>query len=219
MYPEDELAQHQISNDTQLQVVQHAVDQYVERKNGLVPIITKDNDTPIYLKYVLDFNLLKKENLIQTVPPTAFEAGGTYQYILINVEDNPIVKVIDLKVADQIRQVQQNLNIYISENTYPPFGDKVTESIYTLNYEALRLDEPPFILSPYSGKNLPILIRTTGELIVDYRVDLYQFMQEYEHTYQSGEDLRKIITDNHPIAPAYSIPYQVIDGQPQFLEK
>ncbi len=218
MYPEEELAQNQISNDTQLQVVQHAVDQYVERKNGFIPIVTKDNDTPIYLKYVIDFNLLKSESLIQSIPPTAFEAGGTYQYILIDVEENPTVKVVDLKVADQMRQVQQNLNIYISEHTYPPFGEKVTESIYTLNHEALRLDKPPFVISPYSGKNLPILIQTNGELIIDYRMDLYQFMNEYEHTYVAEDDLRKLITDNHPIAPAYSIPYTIIDGEPQFVE-
>src|SRR5699024_11081248 len=109
MYPSENLNQNQLANDAQLQMVQVAIDQYSEANDGLLPIVTKDNDTPLYQKYLIDFTLLKNQNLMQSIPGTAFENGGHYQYILVDVEENPTVKVIDLRLTDEIRSIQQRL--------------------------------------------------------------------------------------------------------------
>ena len=80
----------------------------------------------------------------------------------------------------------------------------------------MNLDSEPYVKSPYTGNNLPVYISTEGELIVDYRSDIYQLMQENDHPYQEGDDLRQLLTDHYPIVPAYSIPYTMEDGEPVF---
>ncbi len=216
MYPSENLSQNQISNDAQLEIVQQAIDQYAEQSNGLLPIYTKENETPIYQKYLVDFTLLKRQGLLQTVPGTAFENGGSYQYVLVDVENNPTVKVIDLHLSDEIRTIQQRLAIYRGEHTYPPFGEKVEDGIFELDYEKLNLEAPPHVNSPYSDNNLPVFIDTNGELLIDYRIELYQKLQESEHDYEYGEDIRPILTEDHPVVPAYSIPFKIKDNEPIF---
>ncbi|MGN8647080.1 hypothetical protein ACTNEO_13930 [Gracilibacillus sp. HCP3S3_G5_1] len=216
MYPSDNLSQNQIDHDTQLQVVQNSIDQYAEQNNGMLPIITKDSDTPLYQKYVIDFSILKQAGFIQTIPGTAFESGGSYQYVLVDVEENPTVKVIDLHLADELRSIQQRLTIYRDEHTYPPFGDKVEDRVYELDYQELNLDAPPTVNSPYSDNNLPVYISSDGQLLVDYRIELYQALQAKDHSYINGEDIRPLLIEEHPVVPAYSIPYTVEDNEPVF---
>lgn len=216
MYPSDNLSKNQLTNDAQLQTVQIAIDQYVEANGGILPIYTKESNTPLYQKYVIDFSLLKNQNLIQDIPGTAFENGGHYQYILTDVERQPTVKVIDLRIADEIRSLQQRLNIYRNENTYPPFGEQIADQIYSLDYEALNLEAPPHISSPYSDSKLPVYIDTNGKLLIDYRIDLYRELQNKEHNYRKGDDIRPILTEDFPVVPAYSIPFTVEDNEPIF---
>src|SRR5699024_12066160 len=77
-YPENELKENDVSNDAQLEMVQTAVNQYQEETDGLVPIKTKDNDTDKYQKYLIDFSLLQDEQLLQEIPGSAYENGGSY---------------------------------------------------------------------------------------------------------------------------------------------
>lgn len=55
MYPEEKLVQNQVPYKDQLDSVQSAVNQYKEANGGLLPIKTKDAETPIYQKYPIDF--------------------------------------------------------------------------------------------------------------------------------------------------------------------
>ncbi|GAB2574472.1 hypothetical protein [Gracilibacillus alcaliphilus] len=217
MYPSENLTQNQISNDTQLQIVQQAVDQYQTDSGGMLPIITKESDTPLYQKYLIDFPLIRQQGLIETIPATAFENGGNYQYILVDVEENPTVKVIDLRLASEMREFEQRLRIYRDEHTYPPFGSQVAQNIYELNTDELNLGADPQVTSPYSGNMLPVYISSNGQLLVDYRMELYQALQEHDHNYEPGDDIRPILMEDHPIAPAYSIPFTVDEqGEPVF---
>ncbi|UFT97632.1 hypothetical protein KO561_10380 [Radiobacillus kanasensis] len=216
LYPNNRLAKNQVPNDVQVDMVQEAVDQYVEQTQGLVPINTKPEDTPIFQKYILDFAKLKEYSLISSVPGTAFENGGNYQYTLITPEENPTVKVIDLRIAETIRELNFKINAFRSEHIYPPFGEPVTNFMYEIDYKKLGLEQAPFIVSPYSGNNIPILISAEGELAVDYRSDLYQVLEEQDHHYQEGDDIRYLLTDYYPFVPAYSIPYTLQDGEPVF---
>ncbi|ENH97346.1 hypothetical protein J416_05008 [Gracilibacillus halophilus YIM-C55.5] len=217
MYPEENLQKNQLSNDRQLQMVQQAIDQYVKDENGLVPIHTKESDTPLYQKYVIDFQKLKQGNYLQSIPATAFENGGAYQYVLINPETNPTVKVIDIRVVDQLRPIQQQLTIYRDEHIYPPFGKEVAEGIYKLNREELGVSQEDLqINSPYSDHRLPVYINADGELIIDYRMDLYSLLEEVDHDLQLGDDIRSLLTKHHPVVPAYSVPYTIENDEPVF---
>lgn len=219
LYPDSERVENQVPHETQLEMVQAAVDSYQEQTDGLLPIRTKPSDTPIFEKYLIDFKLLKDQNAIAEIPGNAFENGGFYQYILITPEEDPTVKLIDLRVTEALRSVYIRLEAFIQEHTYPPFGEKVEEGIYLVDYEKLKMDEPPTVISPYSKEHLPIIMDVYGNLYIDYRKDLQRALNEYEHDYEEGDDIRYLLTDHTPFAPTYSLPYTIKDGEPVFMEE
>lgn len=216
LYPNNELEQNQTPNEDQLELVQNTVEEYQDETNGLVPIKTKEADTPEFQKYLVDFTALKEEQLITETPGNAYENGGKYQYVLITPEDNPRVKLIDLEITNAIRKVRVELDTYRNEHTYPPFGEQIAPGVYEINYKKLGLDSKPVVTSPYSQKKLPIIMDEEGELYVDYRTDLYEALHEHDHDYKNGDDIRYLLTDTAPFAPAYSLPYTVKDGEPVF---
>lgn len=216
LYPQSELSKNQIPNEEQLASVEEAVLQYKEQSNGLVPIKTNPSDVPLYERYIIDFSMLKEAQLISEVPGTAYENGGVYQYILLTPEDEPRVKLIDLRVTEKIREVNVKLDIYRQKNLYPPYGEQIADGIYRLNYEKLGIDEEPFVISPFSEQKLPLLITTDGEIIVDYRVDLQMALEEFSPSVEEGEDIRFILEDNYPFVPAYSVEYTIENNKPVF---
>lgn len=217
LYPKEELAKNQIPNESQLEMVQNAVDQYVEMTDGLVPIKTKPSDVDIYEKYLIDFTILKENNLISEIPGTAYENGGAYQYIILDPENNPRVKLIDLRISDKLRELYTKLDIYRSEHLFPPFGEQIEKGIYKLNYEKLGYKSEPHVVSPFTKNNLPVVMNTDGELFVDYRIDLQQALDEFDHSFEEGDDIRSILEDNYHFVPVYSLPYTIKDGEPVFL--
>lgn len=217
LYPENEQAKNQAPNEDQLELVQQSVDEYRDVTNGLVPIKTKEKDTPIFQKYLVDFTALKEKRLLTEIPGNAFENGGVYQYTLITPEDNPRVKLIDLRMTETIRSIKVKLDIYRNEHLYPPFGEQITNGLYKLNYKKLGFDREPVVVSPYSQKNLPIVIDTNGDLYVDYRIDLYEILQKDKHDTRKGDDIRYLLVENSPFVPVYSLPYTIDDnGEPVF---
>lgn len=217
LYPESELSQNQVPNELQLETVQSAVDTYRENTQGLVPIKTKEKGTPIFRKYLIDFSALQEKSILVEIPGTAYENGGIYQYALLTPEQNPRVKLIDLRMSDTLREVGVKLEIYRNENLYPPFGQPITNNLYKVDYEKLGFDHEPFVVSPYSQKNLPIIMDTDGQLYVDYRADLYEALKKYDHQYKTGDDIRYILAENNPFLPVYSYPYTVKDGEPVYM--
>ncbi|GEN31818.1 hypothetical protein HNQ35_000574 [Cerasibacillus quisquiliarum] len=219
MYPDEELTQNQVPNDIQLEMVQSAVEKYKEETNGLVPIKTKDSDTPIFEKYLIDFSLLKENHLLTEIPSTAYEKGGVYQYTIVDPEENPQVKLIDLRTAEALRKVNVHLEHYRSKHIYPPFDKKVGPEVYTLDYKKLGLDAPPSVISPFSQESLPIIISSDGQLYIDYRKDLQEALNEYKHDYKEGDDIRFLLVEHSPFVPAYSLPYTVKNNEPIFLNE
>ncbi|WP_087971539.1 hypothetical protein [Oceanobacillus rekensis] len=217
LYPQNEMEQNQIPNEEQLQTVQQAVDNYKEEQQGLVPIKTKPNETPIFQKYLIDFSMLKEQGYISEIPGNAYENGGVYQYTLLTPDEDPKVKLIDLRITEAIRSVNVQLDFYRSENIYPAYGEKIAEGIYTVDYKKLGLENPPTVISPYSQQNLPIIMDVDGNLFVDYRIDLNNALNEFDHEYMEGEDIRYLLADNTPFMPAYSLPYTIEKGEPVFL--
>lgn len=218
LYPKDELSQNEIPHEEQLNLVQTAVNEFKEQTDGLVPIKTKSSETPIFEKYIVDFDQLKERNLISSIPGNAFESGGIYQYVLIDPDGEVKVKLIDLRTTDAVHSVQVKLKIYRDKNLYPPFGEKIAEDLYTINYEELGLKEAPHAISPFTKEPLPIIMDVNGDLYIDYRIDLNQILQEKDVDYEEGEDLRYLLTDDYPFVPAHSLPYTIKDGEAVFME-
>src|SRR5699024_9465018 len=106
-------------------MVQTAVLQYMDETNSLLSIKIKDSDVDVYEKYLIDFNMLKERQLISESPGTAYENGGVYQYGIVNPEEDPRVKLIDLRITEEIRSVNLKLNTYRNKHTYPPYGEEV----------------------------------------------------------------------------------------------
>jgi len=219
LYPQSELEKNQVPNESQLQAVQQAVETYKEENNGLVPIKTKPNETPTFEKYLIDFSILKEANILTEIPGNAYENGGIYQYAILNPEEEAQVKLIDLRITEEIRRVNVQLDLYRNEHMYPPFGEKLAKDVYTIDYKKLGLESAPHIKSPYSDNNLPLIMDSKGKLYVDYRIDLNEALNEYDHNYEMGDDIRFILAENTPFLPAYSYPYTTKDNEPVFMEK
>ncbi|MCH1624759.1 hypothetical protein [Fredinandcohnia quinoae] len=219
LYPEERLKQNEIPYKDQLATVQSAVDQYQKESNGLLPIKTRDMETPIYQKYPIDFKKISPKYMAEP-PGNAYESGGVYIYVLVDVETNPTVKLLDLKITEEIRDLNLRVDIYKSSNEYPPFKDKIDTSVFTLDYKKLGYKEEPFVVSPFTGKNLPLVISNTGEIFIDYRMDLYEYLNKYESKYNKGDDIRDILVNNSMFVPTNSLSYTIDNNnEPIFLIK
>ncbi|MFC7060461.1 hypothetical protein [Halobacillus seohaensis] len=217
LYPNSNLKQNQPTNQEQLDAVQQAVNQFHEQESGLLPIKTKDQETSIFIKYLIDFSALRDRGLMGESPGNSFENGGYYQYVIINPEEDPTVKIVDLRMSQSLRSLQAKVDFYENENKYPPLNEKISKGVYNLKYEKMGLDNPPTVDSPYSDQQLPVYINERGELLVDYRKELYELMRQKEHSYTEGDDIRYLLTDHEPFAPAYSPAYTIEGEEPVFM--
>lgn len=216
MYPEEKLVQNQVPYKDQLDSVQSAVDQFKEANGGILPIKTKDAQTPIYQKYPIDFNKIVPKYLSEP-PGNTYENGGLFQYVLVDVEENPTVKLLDLRMAETIREIKMRINA----SGYPPFKDQIADNIYTLDFKKIGYKEEPVAVSPYTNQNLHFIISTDGEIFIDYRSDLYQAIKASKLDLKEGEDIRHILVNESMFVPAYSLPYTIDKSanEPIFLEK
>ena len=80
------------------------MDAYQENNGGLLPIKTRDMETDIYIKYPIEFSKIVPA-YTEKIPSNAYEKGGIFQYVLMDVETNPTVKLVDLRVAERIREL------------------------------------------------------------------------------------------------------------------
>lgn len=217
LFPKNELSQNQVPYEDQLMTVQNAVDQFKEQTNGLIPIKTKDADTPIFEKYLIDFDQLQQQEILSAIPGNAFESGGIYQYVIIDPEETAEVKLIDLRTTEAIRKVNVKLDIYRDKHLYPPFGEEVAEGLYKIDYKKLNFKEEPFVESPFTQNDLPLVMNVHGELFIDYRKDLMQALNEFDHSYTAGDDIRFLLTEHYPFVPAHTIPYTIENNEPIFM--
>lgn len=216
MYPEERLSQNQIAYEDQLQSVQSAVDQYKQDNGGLLPIKTRDQTTPIYQKYPIDFKKISPQYMAEP-PGNSFESGGVFQYVLVDAEKKPKVKIFDLRMAEAIRDI----NLRIKAYGFPPYKEQIADNVFTIDFKKLGYKEEPKAISPYSGQNLPFVVTGNAEVYVDYRIDLFQALKQKETNYEPGDDIRDILVEDTAFVPAYSMPY-TIDAEtkePIFLAK
>ncbi|MGN7409713.1 hypothetical protein [Sporosarcina sp. SAFN-010] len=216
MYPQDEMESKQRPYEDQLETVQKAVDTYREQSQGLLPIKTRDMDIDQYIKYPIDFTKIVP-SLTEKIPSNAYEQGGIYQYVLMDVEENPTVKLVDLRVAERIRELILRKTV----NGVLPFKDPVQEgaNVYEVDFEKMGLKEPLTVESPYSDAHLPLVVGGDGNFYIDYSIDLNRILEKEKPDVKPGEDIRFLLSDKNPILPAYSLPYTVNDNnEPIFMK-
>ncbi|MGV6970121.1 hypothetical protein ACWA17_01035 [Bacillus halotolerans] len=202
----------------QLKLVQSAVDEFQKANGGLLPIQTKDMSTPLYQKYPIDFNRLAPRFMAEP-PSTAYESGGDYQYVLVDVENNPTVKLIDVKMAEKIRDIKLRVQMYRQEHKYPPYHDVLARDLFTLDGKKLGEADSLSVTSPISGNSLPLMIDGDGEIYADYRTELVSCLKKSKKTFKPGTEIQDIIWEETPFVPAFSVKYTVNDKQePVFLE-
>lgn len=211
-YPQESRAQNQVPDVDQLASVQRAVNEF-QAETGVLPIKDSELDTDIFIKYKIDFEKLVPK-YIASPPANAYEKGGIFQYVLWNVEEEPTVKLVDLRVPERIREV----NMRFMATAYPQYKDKIIEHIYTINFENIGYKEEITVQSPYTTNLLPIVVTAEGHLYVDYSMDLYQFMTDNAIVATPGEDIRTLLAEAYPVVPAYSLPYTVdANNEPIFM--
>ena len=216
MYPEEELAKNQIPYKDQILAVQTAVDTFKEDNGGILPIKTKEAGTPIYQKYPIDFKKITPKYIAEP-PGNAYESGGIFQYVLVDVETQPTVKLFDLRITEAIRDIK----LRIKTKGYPPYKEQIAKNVFTLDYKQLGYNKAPFVASPFSNQNLSFVISGSAEVYVDYRPDLYQAMEKKDTKVKPGEDIRSILVKDSMFVPAYSLPYtwDPKTKEPVFLEE
>lgn len=199
--------------EDQLVAVQTAVDSFQEDTSGLLPIKTRDLETDQYIKYPVDFSKIIPSKLGKA-PANSFEAGGIYQYVLMDVEENPTVKLVDLRIADTLRDINYRKGI----NGFGPVAETIAEGVFKLDYKKMGYDSELSVKSPYSDTQLPIVATGDGEVYVDYSIELNRLLQETDEQIEPGEDIRFLLTDKFAIVPAYSLPYTVNEkNEPVFM--
>lgn len=215
LYPEDDQAKR-LPNEVEVEAVQKAVDNYYQDNDGILPIKNKDDETDMFMKYLVDFKRIVPQYLSE-IPKNAYENGGVFQYVIMNPEMNPTVKIFDLRIAEKIREV----NYRLVSKEYPPFKEVIGKNAFSLDYKKLGFEEDPMIESPYTGKNLPLIMSGEGELYVDYTNDLYQLWETGKLSkVKPGEDIRIMLAEQSIFVPAYSLPYTIDEqGKPVFMEK
>jgi hypothetical protein len=216
MYPNQERSQNQLPYKDQIQSVQAAVDSYRKDNGGLLPIKTTEANTPVYQKYPIDFKKLTPRYLSEP-PGNAFENGGVFQYVIIDEETNPTVKLFDLRIAEAIEEIKMRMKA----NGYPPFKKRLAFNVYSLDFTKIGYEKTPYAVSPYTGHNLPFVITGDTEIYVDYSSDLYQALKQQKETIKTGEDIRPILVRDSMFVPAYSLPYTIDPKtkEPIFLYK
>lgn len=199
----------------QLESVQKAVDRYQEQTGGLLPIKTRDMETDQYIKYPIEFSKIVPQYM-EKIPSNAFENGGIFQYVLMDVEENPSVKLVDLRIAERLREL--NLRKFI--NGELPFLDPVGENVYEVDFKKMGFEEPLMVESPYSQARLPIVVAGDGKFYVDYSIDLNRVLMEDKPDVAEGRDIRYLLAEKSDILPAYSLPYTVNEkNEPVFMKR
>lgn len=215
MYPKERRAENQVPSSFYLEATQKAVEQF-QKDTGVLPIVTKDMDTPIFEKYEIDFTKMMPK-YIPDVPANAFEKGGVYMYVLIDVETKPTVRLINLSVVSQVADVQQAVNRFINTKNQLPAKQDIGNGYYMIDYDAIRLKEVQ-VASQVSQALLPLLMNEKGEVGIDYASDIASILRSTKAEVPKDTDPRYVMARQSVFVPAKSFPYTMDNGDPVLLK-
>jgi hypothetical protein len=216
-YPQSQQIQNQGNVNEYIPVVQQAVDQYL-KDSGVLPIKNSQSDSPIYEKYVVDFSKLQRSKYLLNVPANAFEKGGIYIYVIVDVDTKPQIKLMHLPSWKTVREIQSQVDDYQSNhNGNLPLGFKIKDNIFYLDFKKIEMT-PPQLKSFYHPQQILnfIIDQSTGQVAIDYGIDLMLTIQamNVKESLEPGQDLRKLLVEQSVFIPVSSFPYRWIDEQP-----
>jgi hypothetical protein len=212
MYPQD-LHQDIAHLPQHVAMVQAAVDAYRKNEGNRLPIKEEAPQAPfLYGKYLIDFS--KLQGYINQIPPSAFEQGGDFLYVLTVVDKKLVVRLYDLRVTEKLRDLQPAIQVYHEKRGKWPTASPVGSGLYTVDFRALHMD-PVTIPSPYHPQlQLPLLIDAEGRLYVDYRMDVMQYLQQAPKRPSEGTDLEVWLEKQSLFIPAHTPPMRLGKGEP-----
>jgi hypothetical protein len=216
MYPDEMRKESQALPGEYTAVVQQAVERYKEA-SGVLPIKNSNVNTPLYEKYVIDLKKLMDSGYLSRLPDDAFESGGNYYYVLVDVEDKPRVKLMDLAAKQQVGDVQRVVDSYSFNNGGAlPLGEQAADSFYRISYDQLGM-KPVQVRSPFSRQYLSLLLHESGRVFIDYAPDIMQAKEKANiiETPDEEKDLRTWLVDASYFVPVDSMPYYWVEGQPK----
>ncbi len=213
LYPDDQSKVGNGSARESVLVVQDAVDRYQE-KTGVLPMQNADAKTLEYEKFRVDFGKLKRMDFIAQVPSTAFENGGGFQFLIIDEEMNPLVKLLDLAVFQAVTDVQKKVDAYrTSHANQNPSGDELYPGFQMINFKKLNMSEPK-IKSMFSNQSLNLLVNEQGQVLVDYGTDVMAAVKKLNDQPQPEVDLRRVLIEASYFVPVRSPVYHWVNGEP-----
>lgn len=215
LYPDEMRKQNNVNLQEYLPVVQQAVDVYRE-KTGVLPIKNSEIETPLYEKYVIDFQKLKERGLMSTLPPNAFESGGTYIYVLIHVEEKPEVRLMDLKGYQTVQELQAKVEGYKTKNGKLPKGEPVSNGFHYLDFTQLGMKDPQLKSLFNRNQTVSFVLHDSGKVGIDIAPDLAKEIekQQLASKLEAKQDLREILIQSIPFVPVPSFSYHWEKGQP-----
>ncbi|MFC4617816.1 hypothetical protein ACFO4N_03630 [Camelliibacillus cellulosilyticus] len=203
--------QNHIAYKSQITAVQEAVNDY-KKDTGVLPIKNSTETTPIYKKYRIDFKRLVPQYMDEA-PSNAYESGGVYQYVLVDAEKHPQVKVFDLSLDNQVEDIQSKIQVYRASHHFSPLGGIIRDGVYKIDFKQLGYKKPPTVTSPYSGHPLGFIMDKSSKVYIDYLPDVRQAVKKSGKSYPADVDLRALLIDQSQYVPVDSLPYVMNDGQ------
>lgn len=213
MYQKENEQGSQVSYRESVKRIQSAVDDFFNEQS-ILPIITAGEEVPRYEKYRVDLDKLKNMGYIDEIPKTAFENGGSGYFLIINEEDDPSVKVMDLNTKQKVNDVQMSVDRYKTANNGSlPTGDELYPGFFAVDFaktdvKAIKLS------SVYSGQEVQFMMDESGTVYIDYAFDIMQAIEKETAKPKSDEDLRIYLEQASYFVPVKSAPYFWVDQQP-----
>lgn len=215
LYPKDQRDQ-QIAAKESVMIVQKAVERFKEEREVL-PIKNSSPDTPLYEKFVIDFSKLIQFHYLSSIPTSAFERGGSAYFLIINEETKPEVKLMDLVTFQSVAKVQKAVDRYYDAHGKLPYGEQAVPEFYWIDYEALR-ERSPDLRSVYSGQTLNLIMHESGQVFVDYSIDIMQTLTRLNlDQVDPRVDLRTLLVNESYYVPVKSCPYYWVNGEPHIV--
>ncbi|AWX55903.1 hypothetical protein AB432_012990 [Brevibacillus brevis] len=215
LYPDERRAENQIPSTFFVEATQKAIEQF-QKDTAVLPIVTKTLDTPIFEKYEIDFRKMIPKYM-PDVPGNAFEKGGVYKYVLIDVDTKPTVKLIHLTAVSTVADVQSEVDRYKGHFEKLPVLADLGNGYYSIDHERLGLKawQVPSTMGTYL---LPLVMNAEGQVGIDYASDIAQLLRDTKVTVPEKTDPRYVLARNSMFVPAKSFPYEMVDGEPKLLK-
>ncbi|EJL32101.1 hypothetical protein [Brevibacillus sp. BC25] len=215
LYPDERRAENQIPSTFFVEATQKAIEQF-QKDTAVLPIVTKPLDTPIFEKYEIDFRKMIPKYM-PDVPGNAFEKGGVYKYVLIDVDTKPTVKLIHLTAVSTVADVQSEVDRYKGHFEKLPVIADLGNGYYSIDHERLGLKawQVPSAMGTYL---LPLVMNAEGQVGIDYATDIAQLLRDTKVTVPEKTDPRYVLARNSMFVPAKSFPYEMVNGEPKLLK-